>query len=345
MGVLGSKSPAHVAISLQTGPEATPFARYPGRKPKSLPVTIAAFVGPNGSGKTFGVVCLGVLPAWDAGRLVVSNLALYPERLGFPADLYQPLSSWKDIARIGACPAPEGVACEPGECEHSSTRGRGCLLVLDEASAVLPSRSSASVPAQLIVVLNQLRKRDVTLMWTAPDFARMDIIVRACTQTVTLASGFAPDRWVRDCPPGTSAWLPPRALDEDGQPIPVERGWRPNRGFTFKTYEATSYDEFTLGKTERLRPRSSVTIWRTRHGAMHAYETLEQVALLDHLADTGTCWECGGKKKAEVCRCSTPHRGGPAGSAATRGGDPRAGSSPQTAPPGSPHLSLAGADR
>jgi len=270
--------------------------------------SIRAFVGANGGGKTLAVVETCVLPSWEAGRPVVANLGLYPERLGYSGDLFLPLRSWRDIVTMGRCLEPD--PCEPGECPHSFTQGRGCLLVLDEASAALPSRQSGAVPPQLLRVLNQLRKRDVELVWTAPAYARMDVAVRECTQAVTVCTGLMPDRWPRQLEPGERRWLAPRAPGA----VRLERAWAPRRLFSWVTYEAMSYDEFTLGKTAKLRPKSKRTYWRTRHDAMHVYGTLEGTELLDHLTDTGACMDCGLPRKRQSCSCVSGRApGGPPG--------------------------------
>ena len=285
-----------------------------GRAPSLF--SIQAFVGANGGGKTLAAVEMCVLPAWRSGRMVLANMALYPERLGYDAGLYQPLRSWRDIVRAGRCLEPE--PCEPGECEHSATAGYGCLLVLDEASAALPSRQAGSVPPQLVRVLNQLRKRDVELVWTAPAYARMDVVVRECTQAVTVCTGLLPDRRPRLVEPGERRWRPP--VDPDGEP--AEAGWAPRRLFSWVTYEAMSYDEFTLGKTAKLRPKAKRLYWRTRHDAMHVYGTLEGADLLDHLSDSGACMDCGLPRKREHCSCSVRGRGsagGPSGPEPTNG--------------------------
>jgi hypothetical protein len=297
------------------------------RRRSAQPFAIQAFVGANGGGKTLAVVELVVLPAWEAGRLVVSNMALYPEALGFPAELYQPLRSWREIVKMGRC--MEADPCTPGECPHSSTRGHGCALVLDEASAVLPSRAAGTVPHQLIRVLNQLRKRDVTLAWTAPAYARMDLAVRETTQAVTVCTGLLRDRWVRDQDVERRRRFPRKARDENGQAVRVERGWAPNRLFTWATYEAMSYDEFTLGKTQQLRPRARRTYWRPRHRAQFAYRSMEGVEMLDHVDASGACMDCGLPRKRKSCACSDHGTGGaPQGpqapeAAATRQTGPR----------------------
>src|SRR5690606_8788098 len=113
--------------------------------------------------------------------------------------------------------------------------------------------------------------------------------------------------------PGERRWFPPKARDEEGRPVLVERGWRPNRLFTWVTYEAMSYDEFTLGKTQQLRPKSRRTYWRNRHQGQHIYGTLEGVDLLDHLTETGACMDCGLPRKRVMCSCGSPERRTPAG--------------------------------
>lgn len=301
-------------------PGSTPAPAWVKAGKSHTEFAIQAFVGANGSGKSLAIVEMAVLPAWRSGRLVVSNMPLYPSVLGYDEDLYQPLHSWRDIAKMGTCQLPTDERCEPGECVHSSTAGRPALLVLDEASAALPSRSSASTPTQLIRVLNQLRKRDVYLVWSAPAWARMDLAVRETTGAVTVCTSSWVDTVPRVNVPGIRKMFPPKALDEDGRPLPrLEPGWAPRRLFFFKTFEAQSYDEFTLAKTQKLRPRAKRYYWRSRHDAQHAYGTLEGVDLLDHLSETGACMDCGLKRHTAFCSCpGSPRKG--AGRPARAGG-------------------------
>src|SRR5690606_32385944 len=126
-----------------------------------------------------------VIPAWRQGRPVVSNMPLYPERLGFPSRLYRPLMSWREITELSSCE-----------------------LVLDEISSALPSRQAQSVPPQLVRILNQLRKTDVRCSWTAPSWARADVLLREVTQAVTVCQGRMPDRWERAQEPGKPRLFP-----------------------------------------------------------------------------------------------------------------------------------------
>lgn len=278
---------------------------------------IRAFIGANGGGKTLAVLEHVVLPAWRAGRPVVANMPLHPQALGFPGSLYRPLQSWREI--------PELESCE---------------LVLDEISSALPSRQAQSVPPQLVRVLNQLRKTDVRCAWTAPSWARADLLLREVTQAVTVCTGKVPDRWERRQDPakprmfpraarwGDPEWPipdPPADWDSDeqrqlraavgldpdaawvapkpGTRVEVRNGWRPNRLFCFETFDAMAYDEFTLSQATKLRPVSRRWYWRSRHAAQFAYGTLEPVGLLDHLDDVGACVVCGGHRARPKCSC------------------------------------------
>lgn len=335
--MIGRKSPPVATVKVEVAPAGDRAAYLPLKKKRngaSTGFAIQAFVGANGSGKTLAVLELVVLPAWAEGTLVVTNMGLYPEALGYSADLVQPLTSWRDIVKIGTCQekGQPGGPCAPGDCPHSFTKGRGCVLVLDEASAVLPSRASGSVPHQLIRVLNQLRKRDVQCVWTAPAYQRMDLAVREITQAVTVCTGTFGDRWERVEQPGKRRWFPPKAKDDHGRSIATKRGWRPNRLFTWTTYEAMSYDEFTLGKTQQLRPRARRTYWRSKHDAHHAYRTMEGVEMMDHVDASGACLDCGLPRKRVSCSCSSGPASGRVEAAAGR---------PEPSPTGTPRRAAA----
>jgi hypothetical protein len=241
-------------------------------------VGITAFVGPNGSGKTLGAVALRVLPAWARGIPVVSNLTLDPAASGFDPDLFVPLSTWRQIPDL-----------------------HDCVLLLDEIQATFPSRESAKMPAELGRMLNQLRKPNVQLVLTAPAWSRADIIIRECVQYVTLCRGYLPDGRVRV--PG-QARFPKPLRDEDGNFVRVETvGWLPNRFFKYVTFDATQFDEFTLGKAAKLKAISTRWHWRSTSTAQASYQTAEQVALLDHITEFGTCWQCGGTRSRPKCGC------------------------------------------
>lgn len=271
--------------------------------------SIQAFVGANGGGKTLAAVERVALPAWERGRPVVANFALFPERAGYAAELYQPLQSWRDI------PDLEGVS-----------------LILDEITAVLPSRQSMSLPPQLARVLNQLRKADVQLAWTAPDWRRADTILREVTQAVTTCVGTVPDRFQRR---PDQRWLPRAIRDDAGARQPWESGWKPNRFFTWTTFDAVSFEEFSQAQAKQLKPARLQRYWRSKHLAHLCYDTSEPVDLLDHLDDIGTCVSCGGHRSRPKCKCVGVQAPSPEAGAGTPSLHPgRNGSDAATRPEG-----------
>lgn len=266
-------------------------------------MSIRAYVGMNGSGKSLAVVEQMVLPAWRKGRLVVSNMTLLPEALGFSPDLFQPLTNTAMIPGLGTCQQPD--PCPPdGRCPHSTTGGRPCVVVFDEIGACFPSRSFSTLPPEVARKLNQLRKADVTLAWTAPSWKRCDTILRECTISVTLCKGLWNDRYERR---NDRHSLFPRALRDDaGRRIKVKSDWLPHRVFLWRTFDAQAFEEFSTDKVEgeKLRPVSSDWYWRSRHDAHRGYRTLESVNLLDHVDEFGVCMTCRGNRKRPPCSCS-----------------------------------------
>jgi hypothetical protein len=271
---------------------------------------ITAFVGLNGAGKTLGMMELVVLPAWRQGRPVVSNLALDPERVGFSPDLFVPLQSWRQIPRLGVVHDADGVP----DRSLSVTRGRGCALALDEINALFPARQFGAMPPELVRVLSQLRKQDVTVAWTSPAWASGDVELRRVTRQVVLCKGRFADPWVREDRKG---WLPPIKRDpETGRRVLANASWRPNRLFAFKAYAAEDFEEFSLDRAAKIAPLWAMRYWRQRHLAHRAYDTAGQVSLLDHLDFTGVCIHCDGTRRRHQCKCDI---GAPADAEGSRG--------------------------
>jgi hypothetical protein len=256
---------------------------------------IQAFVGANGSGKTYGAVHQLVVPAWRRGKVVCSNLRLYPELGGFDPCLFVPLVSWMQLVEL-----------------------RDCVLLLDEISSVLPSRQASTVPPDLMRRIGQLRKNNVVLCWTAPAWARCDVALREVTQVVTLCRSRIADPVLRQ--PGTYSF-PERVrgkalLGPSGRRVRAEAGWAPKCWFTWSEYDARELDDFTYSTAARARPRKVRHHWRPRHGTDQLYRTTEDVGLLDHLVVSGVCLGCGGRRVQPSCKCEdgsvavAPHRHG-----------------------------------
>lgn len=248
---------------------------------------IRAFVGLNGSGKTLGMIDRIVIPAWRDGRTVVGNLDLDPTGVGCAPELYRPLTSAQELAEVS-----------------------DCVVVLDEISACLPARLWASLGADLVRELQQLRKRDVVVAWTGPAWSNCEKVLRDVTQLVTLCRGSLPDRWVRE---DSIEWFPKALLDDDGRRIPASRDWPPNRLIRMASYAREDFDDFEAHRARsKLRARHRGIIWRPLCEAQRCYRTQQQVPLLDNLNDYGgTCLRCGGTRPARPkCACSKAAEGG-----------------------------------
>jgi hypothetical protein len=259
---------------------------------------IQAFVGANGSGKTYGGVHQLVVPAWKRGKVVCSNLRLYPERGGYSPDLFVPLTSWVQLVEL-----------------------RDCVLFLDEISSVLPSRQASTVPPDLMRRIGQLRKNNVVLCWTAPAWARCDVALREVTQVVTLCRSRVSDGFRRQ--PGTYS-LPTRPrgralLDDRSRRVRTEAGWAPKCWFTWSEYDARELDEFTYSTAARARPKRVRHHWRPKHESDQLYQSTEDVGLLDHLLVSGVCLGCGGRRTQPACSCDD---GGPVAVVGRRGSGP-----------------------
>lgn len=246
-------------------------------------MSIAGVVGANGHGKTLGAVALFVLPAWQAGRTVVSNLRLYPEAVGFKPELWRPLKSTGELLRLGDHGGR--IDLDTGEL-WSTTRDEGVMLFLDEITSVFPSRGFADLPGEVQRFLQQMRKPDVApVVWTAPAWARADVMLREVCQWCVEAEPMFPMLSRRP----ETAW-----------------GWPQHRWFRYLFHDAWSYEQYIGlatpdGERERRRPERVVRVWRRKvlQAARAAYDTREGVDLLDHLA----CPKCGGKKARKSCRC------------------------------------------
>jgi hypothetical protein len=256
---------------------------------------IHAFIGPNGSSKTYCAVHMRAVPAFLQGREVCANLELDPTVVGASPDLFVPLESWRQVSTL-----------------------RDSVLVLDEISSVLPSRQAQSVPADLLRRLNQLRKVGVSIVWTAPSWARCDVALREVTQGVTVCRSRVADRWQRV--PGTAKlpWRPfgervrwtealkaEFGVENPRRPyVPSRVGWEPRAFFTWCTYDAREWDEFTFSKAAQVNPKNVMHHWRPSHSTERVYKTMEEVEMLDHLADTGVCLVCNGTRRRRSCECA-----------------------------------------
>lgn len=123
------------------------------------PAPITAFVGVNGSGKTLTAVAFAISDHKKTGRPLITNIG------GLSID-HHPI---------------EGVEELPDLMGELGT----CNVILDEAGAMFASRDTGRNKA-FEKAVQQLRKYDARMLWTAPAFARADKILREVTFDVIL---------------------------------------------------------------------------------------------------------------------------------------------------------------
>lgn len=118
-------------------------------------VPIAGFVGVNGAGKTTLAV-QSALHDMARGRDVYSTLPI-----SSPWGDSKPIVSLRQLLHL-----------------------RNATVLLDEVSVIFSSRSTQSLPADVVAFLQVLRHKELTLRWTAPAWMRCDNLLREVTQAV-----------------------------------------------------------------------------------------------------------------------------------------------------------------
>lgn len=304
---------------------------------------IMGYVGPNGSGKSAAAVW-DTIPSLMAGRPVLSTVRLLDferprecegcDEDGHQIEVFEPMQP------------PEGMtvadwirATEPGERRrfvghrvHGAAHPlyvpftdwqqfldfRGGDILMDEVTGVGSSRESHSMPAPVANNLTQMRRADVVIRWTSPAWARADKIIRECSQAVTYCTGHLPKRTGN-----------------------LDRAWRQRRMYRWKTFDATVFEDFTAGKREQLDTLLGDWHWGPKSGVFDAYDTFDSVSSIGTVTEGGTCYRCGGRRRAPECSCAD-HRAarkrGGADAPAQRAGAPTAvGTGTPSEDPGSDH--------
>jgi len=240
-------------------------------------IPIHGYVGPNGTGKS-ALMVYDTLPSLLAGRPVLSTVRLLDFLNPRPCDDW--LCSYPSH--------PDHMAAHP--LYVPLTRYQQLLdwrdgdVLLDEVTGVASSRESKGMPAQVANYLVQMRRRNVALRWSAPNWGRADIIIREVSQGVTLMSASMPKR--------------APAL-EDGRP----RLWNQRRLFTARTYDPSMMEEFEAHRADHIPHQLISFYWGPGSSMFTAYDTLDAVTSLTALNDAGICLGCGGKRAHHKCGC------------------------------------------
>lgn len=229
---------------------------------------IHGYTGSNGGGKTMCAV-YDSLPTLAAGRPIVSTCRILDPTTGEPHPLWVPLDDFRLLLELEYCD-----------------------VILDEVTGVASSRDSAGMPSAVLNHLMQLRKGDVQVRWTTPNWRRADTGIREVTQGLTTAVGLVPETT--------------QVISPDG----LVRKWRPRRAFVWRTYDAKNFDEWSAAKERstqkqyRLRPVATQILWGPGAPVRDFYDTYENALTLGVVSEAGLCMDCGGKKRPKQCSCS-----------------------------------------
>lgn len=172
-------------------------------------------------------------------------------------------------------------------------------ILCDEVQGLFNSRESSAMPSQVLTMMMQLRRLNVSLSWSVPAWGRADKVLREQTQLVTMMTASLPVR-----APATADGLP--------------RLWHQRRLFHARSYDPSCMDEFEAHRAmaEDVHPEIIAFYWGPGSTMFKAYDTLDSVASLGYASDTGMCMTCTGKRKTTMCVCddhrrpADPSRGG-----------------------------------
>lgn len=135
-----------------TEPKSSELARL-RRRDVAYGAPIVGFTGVNGAGKTLLAV-QSAIHDMARGREVYSTVPI-ESRWGNS----QPIVSLRQLLTL-----------------------RDVTILLDEVAVIFSSSSSASLPQEVVIFLQVLRHRELTLRWTAPAWMRADNKLRDVTQ-------------------------------------------------------------------------------------------------------------------------------------------------------------------
>lgn len=250
---------ARIVLGLGAGAQAQARATLARR---SFP--IRAYVGPNGGGKSLAMVH-DILPSLERGRPVLSTVRLLDPTTGEPHPLYVPFTDFKQLLDF----------------EHGD-------VLMDEIVGIANTRDAARLPTPVQNVLVQLRRRDLTLSWSAPSWPRADKIIREVTQLVTECRGYYPAK-----------------VDHDDAEV---RLWAARRVFRWRSFDTVEFDEWTAGKRDKMRPLAKQWFKGVGSTAFKSYDTLDAVSMVAG-GDPNECEVCGLAKHKQYCKGhDEPHR-------------------------------------
>lgn len=274
---------------------------------------IMAYIGANGSGKS-ATCCLDTIPTLRGIMWNCENPDHYHTSQGVTSGVRRVLSTMRFTTPDGeAHPLwiPLTDYSQLVNFEHGD-------LILDEVGGAVASSTGDDIPMSVKAVLQEMRRKEVNIRWTAPSWARASKVLRECSLGVTVSQGkFA----VRDSDEVEFiGWHLMEQMNEwtfqleqvmceiDGlHAHSAGRTWGSRRLFSTATYAAEQFDEWTAAKREKLKPHVRQLIWRPGHELEKAYDTHAHVNKLGQITDSGRCDHCMGYKPRRKCECGEQH--------------------------------------
>lgn len=228
---------------------------------------IHAFIGENGSGKT-NLMMRQAYRGLQRGRTVISTVPMYLDKsAGELHPLYVPFDSWKRL-------------------KHA----RNCIIVMDEMTGVANARDTAQLPGEIQLILNQLRKRKITVLWSSPSFEDAQVQIRRVTRAVTLCGGSWADKGAYRAAVA--------AADSE-----FDEAWIPNRLFHARTYRKAVTPDFKIQKNEA--PAVEEYYWGPGSKSFELYDTEEETTRLQEADEGGQCMDCLGARRRDECVCES----------------------------------------
>ena len=225
--------------------------------------TIHGYIGANGHGKSLAMMHDTKL-SMDRKRSILSTVRVIDPSTGEDYAGYVPFRSWDQLLDFS-----------------------GGDVLMDEVIGVAASRSGKGLREEVQLLLNQLRRRDILLRWTAPSWSRANIVLREVTQAVTVCRGFFPK------------------YEDRGDD---SRLWGSNRLFRWTTYDAMEFTQWSDDKESKLKGKANAWLWRPGSWAERSYDTFDSVDNVDD--GEGYCLTCGGqrpKRERHACTCVSVH--------------------------------------
>lgn len=242
---------------------------------------VTAYVGRNGSGKTL-MALNDVLPILEGVKWNCDNPTHWHTMLGITEGYRNVLTTV--AIKNPATGEPHKLAV-PYHDHALLTVSEHSHLLLDEMTAIFPARGYGGLPNEVAIKLNQPRKPDLKIFWTAPNWNRADVILREVTEQVVTSRRFG-----RKLIPGrerpTFSWFIVRSFSGDDWKNWVNNNMKLKiKPETYELYHRR--DDLKKG-----------------YLAQDYYDSFSDAWTPVSDAGSGTCVQCGGSKASKKCSCT-----------------------------------------